>query len=63
MPSDTLTAAVFGLLAFTFALVALGAKLPLEGLLRFLEANSREGAVLVVLALFLVFLLKLFGLL
>ncbi|MBZ9752230.1 hypothetical protein K7W42_15350 [Deinococcus sp. HMF7604] len=43
-------------LAFVFALYALGVKLPLDGILRLVETNSREAAALVAFGLFLGFL-------
>lgn len=56
---DTLPIALFGLLAFFAALLALGVKLPLDALLRFLNTSGREMAVTALFLAFLAFLLKL----
>lgn len=52
--------ATFSLVAFLCCLVAIrGEKLPVPEVLRLIESNGREAAMLVALGLFLGFLLKL----
>lgn len=59
MTSDAVPLALLALLAFSFFLVAVGAKLPLEKLLLVIESNSREAAMLLALGMLLGFLLRL----
>lgn len=50
---------LYVLLGFAFLLTAMGAKLPLEALLRVIEAHSKEATVLIALGMLLGFLVTL----